>query len=80
MPFDGRNFHNQGTAPASPFDGFLTSQPEHRFNMDGTRPTTQNSPLFGLDGSEWRGFFVLLTGALGLGLGLAALLLSILGN
>lgn len=77
MPFDGRNFQNHG---ASPFDGFLTSRPEHRFNVDGTRPTTQNSPLFGADGAEWRGFFMLLTGAFGLGLGLAALLLTILGH
>ncbi len=80
MPFDGRNFQNQGGASSSAFDSFVTSRPEHRFNVDGTRPTTQNSPLFGLDGAEWRGFFVVLTGAMGLGLGLAALLLSILGN
>ncbi|MBS7788416.1 hypothetical protein KTR66_00335 [Roseococcus sp. SDR] len=77
MPFDGRNFHNPG---ASPFDSFVTSHPEQRFDMTATRPTTQNTPLFGLDGAEWRGFFVVLTGALGLGLGLAALLLSILGD
>lgn len=79
MPFDGRNFQNQGGA-ASPFDAFLTSQPEHRFNVDGTRPTTQNSPLFGLDGAEWKGFFFALTGALGLVIGLVALLLSTLGH
>ncbi len=77
MPFDGRNFQKPG---ATPFDSFMTSQPEHRFDMAATRPTTQNSPLFGLDGAEWRGFFMVLTGALALGLGLAALLLSILGN
>jgi hypothetical protein len=78
MPFDGRNFQNQGQA--TPFDAFLTSRPEHRFNVDGTRPTTQNSPLFGLDGAEWRGFFFALTGMMGLGIGLGALLLSILGG
>jgi hypothetical protein len=79
MPFDGRNFQsrNGGT---SPFDAFITSHPEHRFNVDGTRPTTQNSPLFGLDGAEWKGFFFALTGALGLVVGLAALLLASLGH
>ncbi|WP_431302521.1 hypothetical protein [Sediminicoccus sp. BL-A-41-H5] len=77
MPFDGRNFHNPG---ATPFDSFVTSRPEHRFDVAATRPTTQNSPLFGLDGAEWRGFFLGLSGAMGLALGLAALMLSILGD
>jgi hypothetical protein len=79
MPFDGRNFQNQSGA-ASGFDAFVTSRPEHRFNVDGTRPTTQNSPLFGADGAEWKGFFFALTGALGMLLGLAALLLATLGH
>ncbi len=77
MPFDGRNFGKPG---GSPFDDFLTSQPSHRFNVDSTRPTTQNSPLFGLDGAEWRGFFLALIGVLGLALGLSALVLSALGR
>jgi len=77
MPFDGRNFQNQG---ASPFDGFMTSRAAHRFEVDGTRPTTQNSPLFGVDGAEWRGFFLALTGVGALVLGLSALLISTLGH
>jgi hypothetical protein len=61
----------------------MTSSParrDHRFNVDSTRPTTQNSPLFGVDGAEWRGFFLGLIGVLGLALGLSALLLSALGR
>ncbi|MBX9748676.1 MAG: hypothetical protein K5Q68_03585 [Roseococcus sp.] len=77
MPFDGRNFGKTG---GSPFDDFITSQPGHRFDVESTRPTTQNSPLFGLDGAEWRGFFLVLTGMLGLVMGLSALVISLLGR
>lgn len=77
MPFDGRNFQSPGRTP---FDSFVTSQPEHGFEMAAMRPNTQNSPLFGLDGREWSGFFLGLTGAMGLALGLAALLLSFIGD
>lgn len=77
MPFDGRNFHNPGKTP---FDSFATSRPEHRFDISATRPTTQSSPLFGLDGAEWRGFFLGLTGAMSLALAMAALMLSIIGD
>lgn len=74
MPFDGRNFGK----PASTFDDhFMTSQAAYRFNADSTRPTTQNSPLFGLDGAEWRGFFLALTGVLALVLGVTAAALSL---
>lgn len=77
MPFDGRNFGKPG---GGPFDDFITSRPSHRFDVESTRPTNQNSPLFGMDGAEWRGFFLALTGLLGLVLGLSALLLSTLGH
>lgn len=77
MPFDGRN---PGQPGGSPFGGFLAGPPTHRFEVDGTRPTTQNSPLFGLDGAEWRGFFFALTGLLGLVTGLSALILSVFGR
>ena len=77
MPFDGRN---PGQPGGGPFGGFLASPPAHRFEADGTRPTTQNSPLFGLDGAEWRGFFFALTGLLGLVTGLSALILSVVGR
>lgn len=76
MPFDGRNFGKNG---GSAFDDFITSQPSHRFNVESTRPTTQNSPLFGLDGAEWRSFFIVITGMMGLVLGLSALVISALG-
>lgn len=82
MPFDGRNYNksSNGTSGGSAFDGFLTSQATHRFDVDGTRPTAQNSPLFGLDGAEWRGFFLALTGLLGGVLSLAAVVFAALGH
>lgn len=75
MPFDGRNFGKSGP---SAFDGFLTSQTSHRFDTESTRPTTQNSPLFGLDGAEWRGFFVGLTALLALAMGVAAMVVGLI--
>ena len=77
MPYDGRNFRDP---LATSFDDFVTSLPGYRFNTDSTRPTTQNSPLFGLDGAEWRGFFLALTGVLALVLGVSAIVLSLAGG
>jgi hypothetical protein len=77
MPFDARNFGRPG---GGPFDDLLTNQPGYRLHGESTRPTTQNSPLFGMDGAEWRGFFFALTGLLGLVLGLSALVISALGR
>jgi hypothetical protein len=77
MPFDGPNF---GRSSGTFFDNSATSPPGHRFEVASTRPTTQNSPLFGMDGAEWRGFFVAITGMLALVLGLSALVLAALGR
>lgn len=81
MPFDGRNFGNRNGAASggSSFEPFITSRPSHRFDVDATRPTAQNTPLFGMDGAEWRGFFLALTGLLEVVLGMAAVLLSAVG-
>ncbi|MEI6162494.1 MAG: hypothetical protein WCP77_21910 [Roseococcus sp.] len=68
MPFDGK--------PGVAFHTPLTQ----RFDADSTRPTTQNSPLFGMDGEDWRGFFFTLTGMLALVLGIGAVVLSTLGH
>ena len=67
-----------------PFDGpdrmsFGSSSRHLRFDVESTRPTAQNTPLFGLDGGEWHGFFIGLTGVLALVLGLSALLMSVIG-
>ncbi|UPY37336.1 hypothetical protein [Sediminicoccus sp. KRV36] len=67
MPFDG-----------NPMGG-LGGRLSHRFDVDSTRPTTQNSPLFGMDGAEWQGFFFALTGLLAMVLGIGAVVLSTIG-
>jgi len=78
MPFDGEDV----AAARAAQDRFVAQfRPgPGRFETDPRRPTAQNSPLFGLDGAEWRGFFFGLTGVLALVIGLAALLLSLIGS
>ncbi len=78
MPFDGKDVAANRAAQY----GFAHDlRPANtRFPTDPTRPTAQDSPLFGLDGAEWRGFFVGLTIVLAMVMGLAALLLSFIGN
>ena len=78
MPFDGKD----GAASIDARHNFASqSLPGNgRFAVDPTRPTAQNSPLFGLDGAEWRGFFFGLTGVVALVIGLAAMLLGLIGN
>ena len=77
MPFDGKD-----VAASNAGRRYLASQflpANGRFEVDATRPTAQNSPLFGLDGAEWRGFFFVMAGVMALVIGLAAMLLSLVG-
>jgi len=77
MPFDGKDV---AANPAARHDFAGQFLSRSRFDFDPTRPTTQNTPLFGLDGAEWRGFFFGLTVVLALVLGLAAMLVSLAGR
>lgn len=78
MPFDGKNVAASHAARPDFASQFLPGN--GRFEADVTRPTAQNSPLFGLDGAEWRGFFFGLVGLLAVVLGLAAMLVSLAGR
>ena len=78
MPFDGKDVTANQAAQYHFAGQFRPGN--SRFEIDPTRPTTQNSPLFGLDGAEWRGFYLGLIGVLALVMGISAMLLSLIGN
>lgn len=78
MPFDGESV--AATNAARRNFGSQSLPGNGSFDVNATRPTAQNNPLFGLDGAEWRGFFFGLVGVVALVIGLAAMLLSLVGN
>ncbi len=60
-------------------DAFLTSRHDYLVPLARPRRPSRKKSVFGSKNMEWQGFFIALTGALGVILGLAALALPVLG-